>query len=332
VYHKLDGFVPRTYQPILRTHARTRSQHRPWYDLHQPTPATQLPQDLYPVTIENDASLTGSLFQVNISATTIVEQTLPPPTQYLNLGDYLTEQPPLSVIAEALQKHNLTIVCSSNYDAEQKLATSTCSFLSTTIIYEYESQPMSNTSRYRAELFSILLGLYILHSVEQSSPRTERSTAIITSNSKQALKQAFGSSPIGIRRAIRANYDLVLEIAHFRKTLTRTLSTYHGPVQNGGLVSANPSKPILEVHKLSGACYQVQQPLYSHVVTVLHKGEPVLANLQQLVQDATYHQPLQQKLQKDNNWTDEQFSLVDWVLIKGHSRSARDPIKLASPN
>lgn len=319
VYHVADGFIPRRYRPIITPAARTRSQMRPWYDHHRSQPVTQPPHPLHPVTLDYDAALTGSLFQVNFSSNSLIVSLPPPSPQcYLDLAAYFADQPPpLSDILDAMSLQTLTVVCSSNYNRDQGLATSTCSFISHGVLYEYESLPMQSTTRLRAEFFSVLIGLYIVHTAENFSPQSGPLSVTITSNSKSAVTQAFDPSPIGIRTAVRPHYDLLLEIQHYRRQLHTSVKAYHSPVTNGGVPAITSlAPPLLQVQRLSPVYYVLRQTPISHVITALYRGEPLVTSIKLLVEEVVYRIPLQVKLQKDNSWTDEQFLLVDWEAYK----------------
>ncbi len=144
VYLLNPGFIPRQYHPIIRETPRTRSHYTPWYDFHRSTTTHTLPHPLHPATLHHDSSLTGSLFQVNVSSTSIPTQAKPtPPIPFSidNLG--LDQPPPYSDILQAMQTNTLTIIYSSHFDRQTNLATSTCTFLHTTTMYEYESPATS---------------------------------------------------------------------------------------------------------------------------------------------------------------------------------------------
>jgi len=318
VYHQPQGFAPRQYQPIINPNARTRSQLRPWYDFHHSVPAAALPHPLHPVTIDHNHVLTGSMFQINASTTPLVALPSSPKTNFLNLGKYLEGQPPpILQIQEAMADRNLTVVCSSNYDRDANLTTSTCSFQSQTILYEYESLPMT-IPRYRAELFSVLISLYIIHQAEPSLPVTENTGSInLLSNSKKLVRQAFDRSPLGIRTAIRPHYDLILEIRHYRSSIQTPIVATYCPVHNGGVQPLQPlASDFVYICKESPYQYTIQTPLQSHVITAVYRGEPLLGNIQQTIVNENYKLPLQLKLQKDNGWTSEQFSLIDWLAYQ----------------
>ena len=315
VYLLNPGFIPRQYHPIIRETPRTRSHYTPWYDFHRSTTTHTLPHPLHPATLHHDSSLTGSLFQVNVSSTSIPTQAKPtPPIPFSidNLG--LDQPPPYSDILQAMQTNTLTIICSSHFDRQTNLATSTCTFLHTTTIYEYESPATSATTSLRAELFSILVGILILRRAEslQTVP-SEPTTVTVQSNSKQALRQAFQRAPLGPRDAVRANYDIIMEIHHHHPLLATSITSLHGPVTNGGVTRPQQNgHPMIAYSKGPGPTYTIHLAPNSHVITVFHRGAPLFASLQETVINELHRRPLQLKLQKDNNWTDTHFCNVDW--------------------
>lgn len=322
VYLLNPGFVPRLFRPILRYSPRTRSQHQPWYDRYQSQSTISVPENLHPVTIVQEQALTGSLFTINHSSTPI-----PPPTSqaYQNqltdeiLG--LTLNPPtLSTIQESLNQGDSTIICSSNYDAATARATSTCSILSATPIFEHESAPMPVDNRLRPELFSILTGLHALYTTIQAHPHPSPSTsrAIFNCNSKKALRWAFSDAPLGLKDATATNFDLLLEICRLRKLLTVPVSGIFCPVRNGGVPSSpDTARPnLLLTYSTTSTGFNITQAPPSHVITALYHGKPIITNLRKLITEEIYKLPLQLKIQQDNKWSSEQFNSIDWKLYK----------------
>jgi hypothetical protein len=65
----------------------------------------------------------------------------------------------------------------------------------------------------------------------------------------------------------------------------------------------------------------------SYTITVLHKAEIPYTAPRQIIHQTLHRGPLQQKLQRDNQWTEQQFNLVDWKAyhraILKHPRSHR---------
>lgn len=78
-----------------------------------------------------------------------------------------------------------------------------------------KSVNMTQTSTYRTSLYAILAMLCLIRTVEDNT--TDRASqppgkVTLISNHEQALRNAFRAGPVGIKDAIHANYDLILEI------------------------------------------------------------------------------------------------------------------------
>jgi hypothetical protein len=317
LYFSQDDIV-HYYQPIVSQNARTRSQHRPWYDLHRSIPVRALPTSgLQPAIIEHNYALTGSLFHANTStdAAPPPQPTIVPVTSPYHSCFDLSTNIPLDDIKAAAEQSKLTVNCYSSFNIITGATTSTWSFWTTALIYESTTEAVLSQSRRRAELTSIMVALEIIRRAAPGSGQIN-----INSNHKQAQREAFNNSPVGVCIATQADSDIILEIRRLWQLIPVPISVYYGPSQNAGVPETTPTM-------LSGQQafkHFLQQPdaialqaiqaytLPSRVITILHKGVVINTHLLQTLRKERHSANLQEKLMKDNKWSKAQFDLVDW--------------------
>ena len=317
VYHKLAGFVTRCFPPVVILNPRTRAQHRPWYDFQQSYPLQSSPQDLYPATIEHNNILHGSLFQVNYhsSQLPLFSPSTPPAddalyTALLDLSQYPI---PLQKLQEAAVIGHLVVICGSNYDTQASLTTATISFIATEELYTYTTLALSSADRLRAEFLSIMLALFVISRFTPNHPITN--TITISSNNKRAHRQAFSNSPLGLREAVQANYDILLEIRHLRKLIPIPLRSLYAPRTNAGVENPSLAPPLLQLLVQQQQTTIVHAPM-THTISVQHNGKVLVSNLLPPVKHELHYSQLQTKLQRDNGWTAPQFHSVDWPAYR----------------
>jgi hypothetical protein len=335
VYFRRDN-TQHSYTPIIQPNPRTRQQSRPWYDFHSPTPLLQYPQGpLHPVTLEHDFAITGSLFQVAYSSNPIpqpvhLSQVQPGEQFFAALLALDTNPIPISELNEAATGNSLHIQCGSNYNVERGLTTGTWLFCTTRTLYSYTSSSIPGKTRRRAELTSIMGALYVLTLVNPSFGQVN-----LSSNNKRALYDALGFEPLGVTLANKPDYDILLEIRRLRTSLTININSYHVSQPNEGVpehakalcTPAVECNAYLQSASLANRAALIASMLPSQVITVIHNKEIVLSPLRMMVSQTLHRHPLQQKLQRDNNWTEQQFSLIDWPAyqhaINKHPRCYR---------
>ncbi len=237
---------------------------------------------------------------------------------------------PTQDLTDAIAANALTIQCSSNYSTETFITTSTWSFCTTRTLYTHTSPGMLARTRRRAELTSIMTALYILTKV---SPSTGQVT--LSSNNKKALQDSYGLEPLGVTIANKSDYDLLLEIRRLRQSLPINITTCHGGEHNERVPEDTPMllTPIQacqdylqEASPANLASLLAQLPP-SHVITVVQHNEIQYSTLRALIPHTLHCKPLQCKLQQDNQWAAQQFSMVDWVAyqraFRKHPRAHR---------
>jgi hypothetical protein len=243
VYHILSGFVTRRFPPIVIPNPRTRSQHQPWYDFQHSQPTTEVPdEDLRPATIVHNSTLHGSLFQVNSSMNSFPRPASSPSppinTPYATLLHLSSKPLPLSEIQEAAEAGQLAVQCGSNFSSLEPLTTATFSFYyANEEVYTHTTDALLSTDRLRAELLSIMLALHVLSQIPSVTIPQPVSVMI---NNKRAYKYAFSSSPLGVRDAVQAHSDIILEIRRLRQLITLRLSPLHVSCSNAGVDHSTP--------------------------------------------------------------------------------------------
>jgi glutaredoxin len=158
-----------------------------------------------------------------------------------------------------------------------------------------------------------MLALYIISLLKQDSILYE---IIITCNNKRAYRCAFSKSPLGIRDAVQANYDIVLVIRHLQKLISIPLSASHAIRGNDGVDHSTPLAPPLVRSQIQSDHVSMLHAPESHIISVQYKGDIFVSNLLQPVKHELHYQPLKDKLQRDNKWTEHQFDSVDWLAYK----------------
>jgi hypothetical protein len=143
---------------------------------------------------------------------------------------------------------------------------------------------------------------------------------VIQCGHKRAYKEAFRTSPPGVKTATQPHHDLIMDIRHLRHLVRTVIHPIYSPTQSTDattplLPSAQLLSPLLQfVLQPSEAAYEAVlscTPL-SHVITLLHQGKPIDNDVRKFIQDAAYAYPLQQKIQKDTGWSDDLFAKVAW--------------------
>jgi hypothetical protein len=180
------------------------------------------------------------------------------------------------------------------------------------------TNPTTNTTRYRAELTSILTILYIIYRTEQEHPPSNPFTVAIQCSNQKALKEALCESPLGVTTANQPNHDLIMDIRFLRNSIR----THFKPFLGENHVNKSPPSPIesdysafqdflINPNPKHKAAAKDQTPL-SHVITILLQGQPIQQDLRSTLHTLEYAEPLQRQIMKDNNWTEEQFHSVSW--------------------
>jgi len=224
-----------SYHPETETNPRTRSSYKPWYNSERPNHSPIIPIDaLIPISISNTNMNSTPLFQLVRSQNAIPErQQCLPIEQVIDKSFYSTWLPdihdlPLHDIALAAKKHNLYKTCTSNYDHTVNCASSTWHFASMmNDLYSRTSKTMTECSKYRAALISIMISLKILL-LSETYLGVASGRALLSCDHKKARKDAFSQSLPGIRRMIQNDSNILAEIDRLRAQITSPIDHQFG--------------------------------------------------------------------------------------------------------
>jgi hypothetical protein len=189
-------------------------------------------------------------------------------------------------------------------------------FHSNSFQYSSGNTQAGSCTRYRAVLRGILTLIYMLYRAEQQCPDVPLSTAILPCSHKKTLKEAFRGTPVGVTTANQINQDLILDIRYFRNLLRmgikgilsqESITGQVYPIQTNPLNLAFIQEPSLYNLHLANE----STPL-THVVTLVHDNTVFTGDIRIKIHELEYQEQLKAKLQKDNNWTSQQFQMVDW--------------------
>jgi len=157
--------IHKIYYPLTsRGGQHLRSGH--WYDFNHNQEQLSIPENIIPVTINHCHTHTGALFQVSRSPNSIPSPTadalpLKDRAYYANLLPSLPDVPWQTIIG-ATVKGNLH-VCTYILGSKAGESIVSWQFSSSLVDYSGTGPLLPGTSRYRAELYSILTSLYILY-------------------------------------------------------------------------------------------------------------------------------------------------------------------------
>lgn len=241
---------------------------------------------------------TGQLFQISHSPNPIPP--LPTSTSIERDRTYYNQflpsaLPPWNQLKEALSRDDLQICISNNISNPTAPGkTSYWTMTSPILSLSGTTNPTTNTTRYRAELTSILTILYIIYWTEQEHPPSNPFTVAIQCSNQKALKEAFCESPLGVTTANQPNHDLIMDI-RFLRNLIRT---HFKPFLGENHVNKSPPSPIesdysafqdflINPNPKHKAAAKDQTPL-SHVITILLQGQPIQQDLRSTLHTLEY--------------------------------------------
>jgi hypothetical protein len=156
----------------------------------------------------------------------------------------------------------------------------------------------------------------VLYRAEQDYPDAPLSTVTLQCSHKKALKEAFRGTPVGVTTANQINQDLILDIRYFRNLLRTDIKgilsqeiitgqTY--PIQTNPLNIAFVQEPSqYNLHRVN------ESTPITHVVTLVHDKTAFTGDIRTKIHELEYQEQLKAKIQKDNDWTSQQFQMVDW--------------------
>jgi len=172
-----------------------------------------------------------------------------------------------------------------------------------------KSVHLPQLSGYRRSLCAILAMICLLHTAENHEPTDivtprESCRATLVANHKRALQNAFREGPLGIQDAVQPNYDIIVEIRNWRTKISSRIVTVHEKLI---------SKPLgLASESTSHKDHPPPILLNTTIISVMYRGNPIVENLKGIITDENYRNPLQAKLQKDNQWDDDTYNHVSW--------------------
>jgi hypothetical protein len=168
-------------------------------------------------------------------------------------------------------------------------------------------------TRYRAELLAILTSLEVLDNVTKNAEHHGQAT--IECSHRRAIEQAVHFTPLGVKMATQANYDIILAIRQLRSAINVILKPMFLPVCPRTMQQDTTS---------DGHTYSLLS-LSSSIITVIRDGVSMVEDLRKDITKIAHSEALHQKIKKDNGWTEDQSATVDWdsyyAAIRGIPRS-----------
>jgi len=273
----------------------------------------------------------GAFFQISHSSTELpVEDPDEIPQRQTQYYDQLfsanLEETPYEDIITSAQHGNLTVTISSGHGIEGTHI-SAWTFSSPNLNFSSPPMAITNSTRYRAELFAIMKRLYIIYKAESIVTPDSSTTINIQCSHKTALVEAFRDSPLGIKTATQLNYDLLMDIRSLRNMIRSTLKPSIGapPLQTSTPTSSTPShddilRTFLARPTLTNTSLVINHTPLSHVVSIIHEGKTIGTDLKTVISNIAYTRPLKKKIQKDTGWADAQVQQIAWQSFFGAIR------------
>lgn len=212
---------PHSYSAVARGNRSLRSGR--WYDLDVFLVDPKIPPGTIPATLNHRPVRMGAFFQISHSSTELpVEDPDEIPQRQTQYYDQLfsanLEETPYEDIITSAQHGNLTVTISSGHGIEGTHI-SAWTFSSPNLNFSSPPMAITNSKRYRAELFAIMKSLYIICKTESIVTPDSSTTINIQCSHKTALVEAFRDSPLGIKTATQLNYDLLMDIRSLRNMI-----------------------------------------------------------------------------------------------------------------
>jgi hypothetical protein len=218
---------------------RTTAGIQYWYDLNSRQRTLLQPLTLVPVTI---VSISGPrlVFSVVKSPNSIPIPSYSLISSHPDSMDRFRRftravEIPWRRITQAFHRGTLVINLTVSVDEAHKITQFHWNFRTHQDLGSGSSKQMPACTTYRGHLLGILSMIYLIHTLEKRSESSLESSPprkiMIECNHKRALQNAFRRSPIGVRDAVQSNYDIILEIRHWRELLRTSLYPIHSPTQ-----------------------------------------------------------------------------------------------------
>jgi hypothetical protein len=155
-------------------------------------------------------------------------------------------------------------------------------------------------SRYRVELLTVLTVIRILLQAQDSTSIPEIPTCVTFEvRQKRIILWVFTNSPIGLKDAVQANYDVILEIRRLLSQCHYKVIPVHNTSNQTSVISAD-------------GVSEADPIIVPHTITILHRGNKILEGLECIMSHEHHFSVLQGKLMKDNLWNIHQFQSVAW--------------------
>jgi hypothetical protein len=319
IVYDLGGPSIKSYPPILRRNGNTLRSGQ-WYDFDRHSTVTSAPSTLLPITIYHRPVASGSFFQISQSPNIIPAPTPQNRTRSRHYYDHLIPDLnviPLQEVMSSLTRSNL-LVSVKGCSTKERRGISQWLFSSGSFLYEGTSSPQENCTRYRAKLLGILSVLFIVYKGEQLYPAVSSYSILLECGHDKALKEAFRTSPEGVTTATQPNSDLIMDIRHLRHLISTSIQPTYSQPQLDFPLQPPPTDlrpPLLDIihdtttkHHGEAISYT---PLF-HVISDFHRNNALTEDLYSTINNLEYTIPLQEKLQKDNQWCEEVYQSVDW--------------------
>jgi hypothetical protein len=305
------------YRPILH-YVRTRAGPQCWIDTSAGQETCLIPEVLLPATLTHQSQITGSLASVVYSSNTFpVPVPAQLPSSHAHSTFYQRQLEGVEIPIEEISKAALTgkLVISTFTTGGKSSSDMTGQWAFHTHVEIYSVyRPYPQDSKYCAELYSLLTAIYILEKASsikhKSQSQTPPQPITISVSQKKILTRVLTKSPLGIKDTVQVHYDLIVEIRHLLSLLDIPFSPIHIPGQR---VNHSPSahKTGEPQHSPLSNIGNDSEKITTNLITI-HHGEVITEGLDREIHHDINKPVLKEKLQKDNNWTEDQFASVAW--------------------
>lgn len=114
-------------------------------------------------------------------------------------------------------------------------------------------------------------------------------------SAKNILTRSLSNSPLGVKDAVQAHYDLIMEIQH----LLADNRLQFKQLLDAGQPSGRPTETI-PVTTPSHQVYWEEVLPASEIIIILHHSSPIVEGMDRIVHKEWHQQPLRDKIKKDN--------------------------------
>ncbi len=114
-------------------------------------------------------------------------------------------------------------------------------------------------------------------------------------SAKNILTRSLSNSPLGVKDAVQANYDLIMEI----QRLLADNRLQFKQLLDAGQPSGRPTETI-PVTTPSYQVYWEEVLPASEIIIILHHSSPIVEGMDRIVHKEWHQQPLRDKIKMDN--------------------------------